>query len=114
MVKCPLFLESIPQHEPSTVEKKKPIVKGGGLKKSAIFQGVHQSKFKHLKCDVLHKSKNIENIKNLSESLPSESDGFQVFEDFLLLPLSGAGGQIAVCQVRTFCAIMACTLFLVW
>lgn len=91
--------ESIPQHEPSTVEKKKPIVKGGGLKKSAIFQGVHQSKFKHLKCDVLHKSKNIENIKNLSESLPSESDGFQVFEDCVLLPLSGAGGQIAVCQL---------------
>ncbi|XP_065668969.1 coronin-7 isoform X2 [Hydra vulgaris] len=69
------------------------------VNKQAIFNTGHYSKFKHLVGEKLHKSKNIENIKNLAESLPSESDGFKVFNDFAAVPLGGSGGQLGVFQL---------------
>ena len=42
---------------------------------------------------------NIENIKNVSESLPCESDAFQTFIDVIVVPLAGAGGQLGVFKV---------------
>ena len=57
------------------------------------------SKFRHMVGEPLHKNNNIENIKNLCESLPSESNGGQVNDDLVALAMSGSGGQIAVCQL---------------
>lgn len=63
------------------------------------FTGVRASKFRHLHGKPMHKSNNIENVRNLSISLPGDSDGFQVNQDFVVYPLSGPGGQIAVVSV---------------
>lgn len=63
------------------------------------FTGVRASKFRHLHGTPMHKSNNIENVRNLSISLPGDSDGFQVNRDFVAYPLSGPGGQIAVVSV---------------
>ena len=68
------------------------------LKKSNFKSGF-QSKFKHIFSEVMHKSNTIENIKNLAETLPSESDAFQGNRDFLFFPISGVAGRIGVVQV---------------
>lgn len=47
----------------------------------------------------MHKNNNIENITNLSESMPSESDAFQGNRDLLVVPLSGVAGRLAVLKV---------------
>lgn len=67
--------------------------------KKGGFKAAYQSKFKHLLGEVMHKSNNIENITNLSESLPSESDAFQGNRDFLIISLSGVGGRLNVLKV---------------
>jgi len=67
--------------------------------KKAAFSVGYQPKFKHLLGELVHKKVNIENIKNLSEALPSESDGLQAYKDFVAVPLIGAGGQVAVFQL---------------
>lgn len=63
------------------------------------FTGVRASKFRHLLGTPMHKSNNIENVRNLSISLPGDSDAFQVNQEFAVFPLSGPGGQIAVVPV---------------
>lgn len=50
----------------------------------------------------MHKSNNIENVRNLSISLPGDSDAFQVNQEFVAYPLSGPGGQIAVVPVSVY------------
>ncbi|XP_074621834.1 coronin-7-like [Acropora palmata] len=69
------------------------------------FTGVRASKFRHLHGTPMHKSKNIENVRNLSISLPGDSDGFQVNRDFVAYPLSGPGGQIAVVSLTNPCRL---------
>ncbi|KAK2563477.1 Coronin-7 [Acropora cervicornis] len=69
------------------------------------FTGVRASKFRHLHGTPMHKSKNIENVHNLSISLPGDSDGFQVNRDFVAYPLSGPGGQIAVVSLTNPCRL---------
>lgn len=63
------------------------------------FTGVRSSKFRHLHGTPMHKSNNIENVQNLSISMPGDCDGFQVNQEFAAFPLSGPGGQIAVIPV---------------
>lgn len=63
------------------------------------FTGVRSSKFRHLHGTPMHKSNNIENVRNLSISMPGDCDGFQVNQEFAAFPLSGPGGQIAVIPV---------------
>lgn len=63
------------------------------------FTGVRSSKFRHLHGTPMHKSNNIENVRNLSISMPGDCDGFQVNQEFVAFPLSGPGGQIAVVPV---------------
>ncbi|XP_068701404.1 coronin-7-like isoform X1 [Montipora foliosa] len=69
------------------------------------FTGVRKSKFRHLHGTPMHKRNNIENVRNLSISLPGESDGFQVNQDFAAFPLSGPGGQIAVVPLTKPCRL---------
>ena len=68
-------------------------------KPTKVFTGVRASKFRHLHGAPMHKSNNIENVRNLSISLPGDSDAFQVNQEFAAFPLSGPGGQIAVVPV---------------
>lgn len=75
----------------------KPPTSSAPSKISTSF--LNNSKFKHLFGEPMHKKNNIENLKNLSESLPSESEGIQCNKDFVVVPLTGAGGQLAVFQV---------------
>ena len=56
----------------------------------------------------MHKSNNIENVRNLSISLPGDSDAFQVNQEFVAYPLSGPGGQIAVVPVSVYSSWSEC------
>ena len=69
------------------------------VKPQKAFTGVRASKFRHLHGTPMHKSNNIENVRNLSISLPGDSDAFQVNQEFAVFPLSGPGGQLAVVPV---------------
>ena len=64
-----------------------------------VFSGVRTSKFRFLKGVPMHKSNNIENIRNLSMSTFGECDGLQANREFVAFPLAGPGGQLAVLQV---------------
>ena len=75
-------------------------VSESSAKPKKTFTGVRVSKFRHLHGTPMHKSNNIENVRNLSTSLPGDSDAFQVNQEFVAFPLSGPGGQIAVVPVR--------------
>lgn len=72
-----------PEAEPSTKPRK-------------TFTAARTSKFRHLHGTPMHKSNNIDNVRNLSISVLADSDGFQVNQKFAAFPLSGPGGQIAV------------------
>ena len=63
------------------------------------FTAVRTSKFRHLHGTPMHKSNNIDNVRNLSISMPGDCDGFQVNQEFAAFPLAGPGGQIAVVPV---------------
>jgi len=60
---------------------------------------VRVSKFKHLKGDVMLKGK-FENLKNLSKSVPAESNLIEVNEDRIAVPLSGPGGKLAIFETK--------------
>lgn len=75
-----------PEAEPSTKPRK-------------TFTAARTSKFRHLHGTPMHKSNNIDNVRNLSISVLADSDGFQVNQKFAAFPLSGPGGQIAVVPV---------------
>ena len=70
------------------------------------FLGVRQSKFRHLEGVPLHKSHNIENIRNLSKTLPGESDMFHANTKFCALPLGGSGGLVAVLKVQSYVSLI--------
>ena len=57
------------------------------------------SKFKHLKGDVIIKGR-MENLKNLSRTVPAESDFFHANAERVAVPLTGPGGKIAVFETR--------------
>ena len=90
---------SMPVLTSSKYEEKEISLSIESVSRPATFNTGHHSKFKHLVGEKLHKSNNIENVKNLAESLPSESDGFKVYKDFAAVPLGGTGGQLAIFQV---------------
>lgn len=64
---------------------------------STVFGRV--SKFRHLKGTPGHKSTHIENIRNLSRQIPGECDGFQANPERAAVPISGAGGKIAIFEL---------------
>lgn len=74
------------------------------------------SKFRHLKGTFMPKATHIENIRNISQQLPKECDGFHgmfiIFNTFIqykvpclanpiraAVPLSGPGGKIAIFEL---------------
>uniref|UniRef100_A0A0N8ESA2 Coronin n=1 Tax=Aedes aegypti TaxID=7159 RepID=A0A0N8ESA2_AEDAE len=65
---------------------------------STVFGRV--SKFRHLKGTPGHKSTHIENIRNLSRQIPGECDGFQANSERVAVPISGAGGKIAIFELN--------------
>ncbi|KAL9973088.1 hypothetical protein ACROYT_G019500 [Oculina patagonica] len=85
-----------PASEPVTEAPARPI---------KAFTGVRSSKFRHLHGTPMHKSHNIENVRNLSISMPGDCDGFQVNDEFAAFPLSGPGGQIAVVPLNKPCRL---------
>jgi len=60
----------------------------------SIFGG-RLSKFKHLKGDVVLKGK-FDNLKNLSRTVPGESNFFHANPDRVAVPIAGPGGKIAI------------------
>lgn len=64
---------------------------------STVFGRV--SKFRHLKGTPGHKSTQIENIRNISRQIPGECDGFHANFERVAVPLSGAGGKIAIFEL---------------
>lgn len=77
----------------------KPISNDGDAAKqkpAKILAAIRQSKFRHLHGSPMHKSLNIENVRNLSKSIPGESDYFHANRAFCAVPLGGAGGLIAI------------------
>lgn len=65
---------------------------------STVFGKV--SKFRHLKGTPTHKSTHIENIRNISRQIPGECNGFHANHKRVAVPLSGAGGKIAVYELN--------------
>ncbi|XP_058442942.1 coronin-7 isoform X2 [Malaya genurostris] len=65
---------------------------------STVFGRV--SKFRHLKGTPGHKTTHIENIRNLSRQIPGECDGFQANSERVAVPISGAGGKIAIFELN--------------
>lgn len=65
---------------------------------STVFGKV--SKFRHLKGTPAHKSTHIENIRNISRQIPGECNGFHANSRHLAVPLSGAGGKIAIYEIN--------------
>lgn len=53
-------------------------------------------KFRHLKGTAGHRNTHIENLRDLSRTIPGESDGIACNSKFVALPLSGAGGKVSV------------------
>jgi len=77
-----------------SVEENKPAPKRVSSKSF-----VRVSKFKHLKGDVMLKGK-FENLKNLSKSVPAESNLIEVNEDRIAVPLAGPGGKLAIFETK--------------
>ncbi|XP_046355097.2 coronin-7-like [Haliotis rufescens] len=69
------------------------------LKPTKVFTGVRKSKFRHLKGQVLHKSRHIENLRNVSTTVPGESDMFAANTQRCAVPLEGPGGLIMVLEL---------------
>ncbi|XP_064415249.1 coronin-7 [Latimeria chalumnae] len=57
------------------------------------------SKFRHIDGVVLHRDTHITNLKGLNLTTPGECDGFCVNRERVAMPLSTAGGQIAVLEL---------------
>ena len=64
-----------------------------------FFAAVRQSKFKHLTGTTLHKDTHIDNIRNISHTIPGESNMFDANKTFSAVPLGGSGGLIAILKV---------------
>ncbi|XP_063703312.1 coronin-7 isoform X3 [Culicoides brevitarsis] len=77
------------KHEPLATPSKRT---------STVFGRV--SKFRHLKGTPGHKSTHIENIRNISRQIPGECDGFHANFERVAVPLSGAGGKIAIFELN--------------
>jgi len=77
----------------SSIEENRP------AKRVSSKSFVRVSKFKHLKGDVMLKGK-FENLKNLSKSVPAESNLIEVNEDRIAVPLSGPGGKLAIFETK--------------
>ncbi|CAM1316049.1 CORO7 (predicted) [Pycnogonum litorale] len=65
---------------------------------SKVFQ-MRVSKFRHLKGVPMHQKHHIEGIRNISRSVPSESNGFDANRTRAAVPLAGPGGQIAILEL---------------
>ena len=88
MKKAPSFKKpSGPADKPQAPSSEKPISSTGSQKKSKGFS-IRVSKFKHLKGDVMLKGK-FENLKNLSKSVPAESNFFKANPERMAVPLQG-------------------------
>lgn len=48
----------------------------------------------------MHRSLHIDNVRNISQSIPGESDGFHANPKYCAVPLSGSAGVIAIIQVN--------------
>lgn len=64
---------------------------------STVFGKV--SKFRHLKGTPGHKSTHIENLRNISRQIPPECDVFHANYERVAVPMSGAGGKIAIFEL---------------
>ena len=73
---------------------------------------MRQSKYRHLKGTPAHKSLNIENLRNLSKSIPGESNMFCANKKFCAVPLGGPGGLVA--PIRVSISLHGHTLFIIY
>ncbi|KAK3584488.1 hypothetical protein CHS0354_006018 [Potamilus streckersoni] len=70
------------------------------VRASKFFSGVHQSKFKHLNLTTLHPSAHIVNIRNLSRTVPGESNMFCANTKRCALPIDGPGGLLLILDLN--------------
>ena len=61
---------------------------------------MYSSKYRHLEGIAGPRDSHVDNIRNLSHVLPGESNMFDANEQRFAVPLTGAGGLIAVIEVR--------------
>lgn len=72
-----------------------------------LLQGVKRCKFRHIEGSTMHKSLHIDNLRNISQSMPGEGDGFHVNPKYCAVPISGSAGLIAIIQVNSCCFLSA-------
>ncbi|XP_076446220.1 coronin-7-like [Babylonia areolata] len=68
-------------------------------KPAKVFKGVRQSKYRYITGKTLHPSQHLTNLKNLSKTIPHDSDLFAANMERCAVPLEGAGGIIAVLEL---------------
>jgi len=66
----------------------------------SLCSGMKRCKFRHIEGKTAHKSVHIENLRNISQSMPGESDGFHANPKYCAVPMSGSAGVIAIIQVN--------------
>jgi hypothetical protein len=65
-----------------------------------LSAGVRQSKYRYVTGKILHPSQHLTNMRNISKTVPIESDMFVANVQRCAVPLKGAGGIIAVFEVK--------------
>lgn len=93
-----LCRDDIPKRTTTNGTKKHEVSATPSKRTSTVFGRV--SKFRHLKGTPGHKSTQIENIRNISRQIPGECDGFHANFERVAVPLSGAGGKIAIFELN--------------
>jgi len=48
----------------------------------------------------MHKSLHVENLRNISQNMPGEGDGFHANPKYCAVPMSGSAGLIAIIRVN--------------
>jgi len=59
----------------------------------------------------MHKSLHTENVRNISQSVPGESDGFHANPKYCAVPISGSAGVIAIIRVNFLFIYSFCLIF---
>lgn len=86
--------DSVPADSLSTQPSAEP------AKPTKVFKGVRQSKYRYISGKTLHPSHHLTNLKNLSKTIPHDSDLFVANTQRCAVPLEGAGGIIAVLELN--------------
>ncbi|XP_077983604.1 coronin-7-like [Glandiceps talaboti] len=92
--------DALPEMTQNAAAQEEPPRQEEAQAKSNKFNVMYTSKFRHIEGVTQHKNTHVSNIRNLSMSTFGECDGFHANSEFAAIPLSGAGGLIAILDLK--------------